>query len=123
MTHEIADSFGRELARVLGAVGAAERLRRNETPERAIAVMRARGQRMKKRGPVGRVRLRRAVGWVDAVFPGGPNCFRRVLVELGLDAGAAGEVIVFGLDVGRTGHVSFKGSEDRAFDVAFEIGP
>jgi len=28
---------------------------------------------------------------------------------------------VFGLDVGKTGHVTFKGAEDRSFDVAFEI--
>ena len=69
-----------------------------------------------------RARLRRAIGWVDAAYPGkGANCFRRVLVEVGLDAGAAEETLVFGLDVGRTGHVAFKDTEDRTFDVAFEV--
>jgi hypothetical protein len=53
----------------------------------------------------------------------GPNCFRRTLLELSLDAGAARERIVFGLDVGRTGHVTFKGREDRSFDVVYELGP
>ncbi len=84
--------------------------------------MRAHGRETRRsRGRVGRSRLRRAIGWVDAAFPGGPNCFRRTLMEIALDAGAAGETLVFGLDVGKTGHVAFKNAEDHAFDVAFEI--
>jgi hypothetical protein len=49
------------------------------------------------------------------------NCYRRTLVELALDAGAAHETLVFGLDVGKTGHVAFKDREDVAFDVTFEV--
>jgi hypothetical protein len=115
------EAFSVELVRALALVREAEGLRLGGSPERAVRVMRERGRRATKRGTVGRARLRRAVGWVDAAFPGGPNCFRRTLVEVGLDAGAAGETLVFGLDVGRTGHVSFKDSEDRSFDVAFEV--
>jgi hypothetical protein len=120
---ENAASFARELGRAVRAAFAAERSRRAEPPARAVARMRALGRTRVPRGVVGRARLRRAVGWIDAAFPGGPNCFRRVLTELALDSGAAGETLVFGLDVDRTGHVAFKDTEDRSFDVAFEIGP
>jgi hypothetical protein len=44
-------------------------------------------------------------------------------MELALDRGAAEETLVFGLDVGTTGHVAFKDTEERHFDVLFEIGP
>lgn len=120
---EDVDPFVAEVARVLVCVVHAERLRVGETPERAVTTMRSRGRQASARGVTGRARLRRAIAWVDAVFPGGPNCFRRVLAEVGLDGGAASETLVFGLDVGagESGHVAFKGAEDRAFDVAFEI--
>lgn len=121
---ERATAFWVEVVRAVGLVREAERLRIEAPPEHAVRVMRERGRSAPRRGPVGRARLRRAIGWVDAAFPvKGANCFRRVLVEMGLDAGAAGETLVFGLDVGRTGHVAFKGSEDRTFDVAFEVPP
>lgn len=115
-------AFAVELVRAARLVGEVER-QREGAPERAVSAMRALGRRCERRGPVGRARLRRAIGWVDAVHPGGPSCYRRILLELALDAGAAGETVVFGLDVGRTGHVAFKDAEERAFDVAFEIAP
>jgi hypothetical protein len=121
--HEAADPFAQELVRAAAIARKAERLRWANAPELAVNTMRARGRTKKKRGPIGRARLRRAIGWIDATYPSGPNCFRRILIELGLDAGAAAETIVFGLDVGRTGHVAFEESEDRTFDVAFELTP
>lgn len=120
---ERAAPFRRELAHALAVAREAERLRRSRSPEQAVRAMRERGRREAARGPIGRARLRRAIGWVDAAALGGPNCFRRTLMESALDAGAARETLVFGLDLGRTGHVAFKDSEDRAFDVAFEIPP
>ncbi len=116
---EHAAPFAVELMRVLAVIADAERLRSSEPPERAVQAMRERGRRAARRGPIGRARLRRAIGWVDAARR--PNCFRRTLVEIGLDAGAARETLVFGLDVGRTGHVALKDAEEVAFDVAFEI--
>ena len=119
---ERAAPFSVEVIRALALVREAERLRVEAPPEHAVRVMRERGRGARRRGPIGRARLRRAIGWVDAAYPiDGANCFRRVLVEIGLDAGAAEETLVFGLDVGRTGHVAFKDSEDRSFDVAFEV--
>ncbi|MBS2012477.1 MAG: hypothetical protein JST00_06305 [Deltaproteobacteria bacterium] len=115
------DDFARELARATRLVWLADETRRTTSPERAIERMRERGRREIARGPIGRARLRRAIGWVDALVPGGENCYRRVLLELALDAGAARETVVLGLDVGRTGHIAFEGREDMPFDVAFEI--
>lgn len=122
-SEESAEPFRRELVRVARIVRDVERARLSRGPEAIVREHRARGAREKLRGPIGRARLRRAIGWVDAFFPGGPNCFRRTLLELALDAGAARERLVFGLDVGKTGHVTFKGREDRTFDVVYELGP
>jgi len=63
------------------------------------------------------------VGWTDALLPGSPSCYRRVLLEVALDGGAARETVVFGLDVGSTGHVAFENREERLFDVSFTIPP
>jgi hypothetical protein len=118
---EHAAPFATELVRVARRVRAIDARRMRDTPQRALAELRASGARAPARGPVGRARLRRAIGWVDAAHPGGPNCYRRVLLELALDAGAARETVVFGLDVGSTGHVAFEDREERTFDVAFSI--
>gem|GEM_PF-1898501 len=115
--------FATELRRVVATVRDVDRLRLTRPPAEAIAAAREAGRREHARGVVGRARLRRAIGWADAAMPGGASCYRRTLLELSLDASAAGETIVFGLDVGRTGHVAFAGREERSFDVAFAIGP
>lgn len=120
---EEADPFALEVGRTLRELRHAERRRLVERPEHAVTAMRARGSAKKERGPIGRARLRRAIGWIDAAMPKGGNCYRRVLLELGLDGGAARETIVFGLDVGKTGHVAFEGREERTFDVAFAMPP
>ncbi len=119
---ENAAPFAVELARTLLMIQEAERLRSRKSPEEAVASMRARGQGAHARGHLGRARLRRAIGWADAMFPNGGNCLRRVLIELGLDAGAASEPLAFGLDVGGTGHVAFADAEDLRFDVVFNLG-
>ncbi|MDB5217078.1 MAG: hypothetical protein JWO86_5005 [Myxococcaceae bacterium] len=118
---ERAEPFAMELARVVRHVREVDESRKQATPQRVVDELRARGANAKERGPVGRARLRRAIGWVDAALPGGANCYRRVLLELALDAGAARETVVFGLDVGSTGHVAFEDREERTFDVAFAI--
>lgn len=112
-----------ELVRALREIRRAEFLRMNRGPAEAVATQRARGRRRKARSETRRRLLRRAIVSVDARYPGGGNCFRRVLTELALDAGAADDRLVFGLDIGRTGHVAFEGTEDASFDVAFALGP
>jgi hypothetical protein len=115
------DPFAFELARAARVMPSAEAQRR-VPPITAIRTMRARGRFAPKRGLIGRARLRRAIGWLDAATTR-PNCYRRTLAEIALDAGAAEETLVFGLDVGRTGHVAFAGAEEVTFDVAFEVPP
>lgn len=116
-------AVAREIARALRLLPRAERARQAASPERAVEEMRALGRASPARDAIGRARLRRAIGWADALPPGGPNCYRRTLLELALDARAAEEPLVFGLDVGGTGHVAFAGREELGFDVLFEIGP
>ncbi len=128
------DPFLLELVRVIRIVRDVEAQRRQKTPAHGVSATRAQGIRTMARGPVGRARLQRAIGWVDAIHPGAPNCFRRVLLETALDADAARETLVFGLDlglglnreaapaIGCVGHVAFQGREERTFDVTFEIG-
>lgn len=113
--------FALELLRALRVIRLAERARHGP-PRATVASMRARGRRAPRRGPVGLARLRRAIAWLDAAYPA-PNCYRRTLAEVALDAGAADATLVFGLDVGRTGHVAFEDVEDRTFDVAFAVPP
>ena len=118
---ETADSFAIEVGRVLRIVAGIERARLQGSPKEVVAEARARGRSTKTRGPIGRARLHRAIGWVDAAMK--ENCYRRVLLELALDAGAAKERVVFSLDVRRTGHVAFEGREEASFDVAFTMEP
>lgn len=119
---EEADSFAIEVARAVRLLRVVDAGRARKTPEQILAAMRARGIGTgRARGPIGRALLRRAIGWVDALGPGGASCYRRILLESALDAGAARETVVFGLDVGSTGHVAFLDREDRAFDVSFAI--
>lgn len=116
-------AFAREVARTVALLARAEEARLGPSPERAVTSMRARGEQAVRREPRARARLRRAIAWVDAIHPRGPNCYRRTLLELALDGGAAREPLVFGLDVGGTGHVAFKGREELGFDALFEIPP
>jgi hypothetical protein len=118
---ERAAATSAEVGRVVRLVREVDARRASGAPQEVLATMRARGASAEERGPIGRARLRRAIGWVDAFMPGGANCYRRILLESALDAGAARETVVFGLDVGSTGHVAFEGREERSFDVAFAI--
>lgn len=67
------------------------------------------------------------IRWVDARMPTGPNCYRRVLLETALDAGAARETVIFGLRKGGSkgsGHAFFESESERegeGFDVRFRV--
>jgi len=87
-----------ELLRVIIALPAVESTRRTLGFARAVRAMRARGAHCLQRGSQQRVSLQRAIGWLDSRIPGGANCYRRVLLELSLDAGAAREPVLIGLD-------------------------
>jgi hypothetical protein len=52
---------------------------------------------MPARAPEQRNTLRRVIRQIDARVPGGPNCYRRALLEMRLDAVAAREPLHLGL--------------------------
>src|SRR5262249_44219563 len=86
--------------------------------------MRERGGQAPQRGPAARTRLRRAIGWVDARFPGGANCYRRALLEIALDGGAAGEPFHMGFrlsDGPVAGHAWLGAGDGGAQDYDAEV--
>jgi Transglutaminase-like superfamily len=104
--HGIVTIMG-EFLRVLIRMPLIEWRRRTLSLHHAVALARAshRGRRLRTR--VGRVRLQQAIAFVDARMPGGPNCVRRSLMEITLDADAAGEPLYAGIKRGggpRSGH-------------------
>jgi hypothetical protein len=76
---------------------AANRARVERGPARLLAELRARGSARRARDASGRQALRRIIAFVDRCFPSGENCYRRVLIEIAMDAGAASEPLHLGL--------------------------
>jgi hypothetical protein len=85
-----------ELALVLAALPSVEWLRRRRSLHAAAAELRRRGAVQRQRALPERERLRRAIAMLDRRLPGGPNCVRRSLLEIRLDAGAARERLFAG---------------------------
>ena len=85
--------------RVLRAVPEVECGRFADGPAQLVWRMRARGRDARARNPDERRRLRRLISLVDRILPGAPSCYRRALLEMGLDAGAAKEPLHLGLRV------------------------
>jgi len=112
-----------ELGRVLLVLPTVERGRLREGPEPLAQRLRRRARR--SRSHIEREELRRVIRWVDARMPGGPNCYRRVLLETALDAGAARERIVFGLRKGcgrASGHAWLEGEgAGEGFEATFRV--
>jgi hypothetical protein len=91
-----------------------------------LRVARTRGRSCAQRNGHDRKLLQRVIGAVDARLPGLPNCYRRALLEMALDAGAAEEPLHLGLRVPgghRSGHAWLGGTSDQSvpFDVTFDV--
>jgi hypothetical protein len=120
-----------DVVRVLSLGARVEQARTTQGPAPLLARLRQEGGTHPRRSAVERQRLQRAVRLVDHFFPGGGNCYRRVLLEVALDAGAAEEVVLFGqrADGGPgSGHAYFKSDQavsselaGHRFDVIFEM--
>jgi hypothetical protein len=120
-----------DVVRVLSLSARVEKARTTEGPAPLLARLRQEGGAHPRRSAAARQRLQRAVRLVDRCFPGGGNCYRRVLLEVALDSDAAKAVVMFGLRAGGgpgSGHAYFKsdeaGSSELAahrFDVVFEM--
>jgi hypothetical protein len=86
-----------DLGRVLGALPFVEFGRVTLGPSRILPGLRWTAARCRKRSPPERGTLRRVIAAVDARLPGGGNCYRRALLEICIDAGAAEEKLYMGL--------------------------
>jgi hypothetical protein len=107
--------------RALGWLFRAERSKRRTGPTAVVAVFRAAGMRAPSRSPSERARLRSLIRRLDHYFPAGPNCYRRALVEIAMDAGAAREPLHLGLNLSpRAGGHAWL-SSDAADGAAYEV--
>jgi hypothetical protein len=94
-----------------------ERDRQRLGPHEIVMNLRRRGMRCRKRDAVKRVRLEGIIRLVDRLFLVGPNCYRRALIEIAMDAGAAAETLHLGIDTAgdlTSGHAWLGPSSDRA---------
>jgi hypothetical protein len=80
-----------------------ERRRTSVGPKLAVAAARERGRAAGSRDDVARQDLRRLIRLVDRMAPGGPNCFRRVLLEIAVDPDAAAAPVGMGFRVSGPG--------------------
>jgi hypothetical protein len=73
-----------------------ERLRLNAGPKESVLAARRLGERSRCRSEQERRVLHGVISRVDRLWPGGPNCYRRVLFEIAMDRGAARESVQLG---------------------------
>jgi hypothetical protein len=114
-----------EIARVLRVFAAVEHDRTRLGTSHAVAAARRRGARAIERTAGDRECLRRAIGIVDRRVEGG-NCYRRALLEMSLDRGAAREVLYLDLQASGerdSGHARLESwpHDGRQFDATFEL--
>ena len=86
-----------ELGGVLRALPHIESARRHVGPRPLMETLRRQARHTRQRGPMARQCLQRAIRWVDVCLAGGANCYRRALLEVALDRGAAEEPLALGL--------------------------
>ncbi|MCK6549743.1 hypothetical protein L6R52_28155, partial [Myxococcota bacterium] len=95
-------------------------------PRRLVPLARRLGAHARARNPAERARLRRLIGGVDARLSGASRCYRRVLIEIALDRGAASETVHLGLYARggeRSGHawLASEGPARERFDAVIEL--
>jgi SAM-dependent methyltransferase len=93
-----------ETASVLRMLLRVERARRKMGPAALAAMMRLLSDSAPHRTPLERARLRATIASCDRLVPFGAGCYRRALLEMALDAGAAEEPLVLGLRRHGIGH-------------------
>jgi hypothetical protein len=85
------------VASVLIALPRIEFARRRQGPGPLVKRLRREGRRRKPRTADERERLQYLIARIDALLPGGGNCYRRALLEIALDREAAAEPFSMGL--------------------------
>jgi hypothetical protein len=114
--------------RALTVLPSVEHGRRSGAPAALIGKIRLRGARSRQRSLADRETLRRVIAIVDRLLLDGGNCYRRALLEMALDAGAAREPLRFGLRAHggpRSGHAWLASWPDAAkagtYDAVLEM--
>jgi len=115
-----------EAGRVLSVVPGVEFGRITEGPAPLVRRLRSEGRGRRQRTPVERSRLQRVIRCIDACLPDRGNCYRRSLLEVALDRGAAEEPFFMGLSAGggaKSGHAWLGSSAnlDRRYDAIIAI--
>jgi hypothetical protein len=114
-----------DLVRILVALPGVERERRRLSLHQAVTSNRSRGASAGIRSGKSRAIFQRLIGAIDRRFPGGPNCVRRSLLEMRLDAGAARERLFAGFKAGggaSSGHAWLESHQQkRTFDAVITI--
>ena len=104
-----------------------ERARVKEGPVPLIEALRRQGRTRPGRDEAGRARLREAIALAERLRGRIPNCYRRVLLEIALDAGAARERVFLALDSGGgpgSGHAYLQSHPDAggtSYDAVFDV--
>jgi hypothetical protein len=112
-----------DLARVVVALPLVEIGRLSLGPARILPRLRWAAGRRHRRSTLERESLRRLIASVDARLPDGGNCYRRALLEISIDAGAAEEKLYMGLKKQggpRSGHAWLASWPDAANASAYD---
>jgi hypothetical protein len=113
-----------EVCNVLRTLPGVERARRAQGPRPVLDAIRRQARHAPRRGVVARRCLRRAIRWVDGCMIGGGNCYRRALLEIALDRGAAQAPLALGFarqDDRLTGHAWIAGHDAGAGRYDFTL--
>lgn len=115
-----------ELIRVVWLMPRVELQRQRLSLHAAVKAARLRAS-TRARSAAAREQLRQAIAAVDRRMSGGPNCVRRVLLEMNLDRAAAADTLLAGFKAGggeSSGHAWLASHPDpdrRAFDAIISI--
>lgn len=115
-----------ELVRIACVLPFVEAGTRLTGPRRLVPLARRVGAGRRTRDLRARAELRRLIGGLDARLSGSSRCYRRVLIEIALDRGAASEKVHLGLHATggeRSGHawLASEGPAREAFDLVIEL--
>jgi hypothetical protein len=104
-----------------------DRSRLREGPKPLIERLRLQGLKRRTRGEAERSRLRYAIALAERLRGRKPNCYRRVLMEIAMDAGAAREPVFLALQSGGgagSGHAYLASHADvtpSSYDAVFAM--
>ena len=115
-----------ETLRVLVVLPRVELGRIVQGPSPMLSELRALAKHRARRPFPQRHELKKVIARVDALMPGGGNCYRRSLLEIALDSGAAQDRLFMGLSANggaKSGHAWLGSASDAPshYDAIFSL--